>query len=74
MDLDALKAQLITRLDEGAADGTILGEIRATFTPAQIDQARGMLRMVPASMLGGLLGAPQHQARLEGLRDKLAEA
>lgn len=73
MDLEALKAQLITRLDEGAADETILEEIRATFTPAQLDQARAALRFVPNAMLGGLLDAPRHQARLAGLRDKLAE-
>jgi hypothetical protein len=71
MDTEALKALLITRLEAHASDGDILAEIRAQFTPAQIDQARMMLRFAPASALAGMLGVPQHEERLAVLRSRL---
>jgi hypothetical protein len=71
MDFDALKTQLIQRLNEGATDEEILSEIEELFSPSQVDQARSMLRMAPAAMLGGMLGAPQHQSRLEILRSAM---
>lgn len=71
MDFEALKARLIAQLDAGATDEAILAELETTLTPIQRGELANMVGMVPSAMLGGIMGAPRHQARLVELRQKL---
>lgn len=74
MDFEALKAQLIARIEEGATDDAILTELAATLSPEHLRSLRDLVGNVPAMLLGAALGVPQHQARLTGLRARLLEA
>lgn len=72
MDTEALKTQLIQRLDEGATDEAILDELRATIPAATLAQAKGMLHFATPAMVAGMLGVPeQHHGRIETLLDAL---
>lgn len=68
MDLEALKSQLIRRLDEGATDEAILDELRGTVPPALLATWRNMLLFATAPMVAGALGIPErHNGRMESL-------
>ncbi len=67
MDLEAFKALLGRRLDEGAADVDILAELDRSTTPKQRAQWRGLLKWMPDDAAAAMLGEHRHRERLAGL-------
>ena len=67
MNLEAMKALLLARLDEGAEDAAILAELEALTTPAQRDEWRRALGGWPVGMIAGAIAGGRHADRLAGL-------
>lgn len=67
MDLEGLRALLLRRLEEGATDDAILAELSQQVPQEAIRQWRGMIRLLPASTVAGMIGRGTHQERLTAL-------
>lgn len=67
MDLEGMKRMLAQRLDEGADDAAILEELDLLTTPAQRDQWRSLMRILPTAAAVGMIGEERHRERLEAL-------